>query len=394
MPTTYTVKQGETLWGIAQKMLGSGARWKELQGYSGTPEKLPIGTVLTIPEAAPAAMEKVAEIKSQLGAEPTLATKIEPSAQLGATKSALTGATYDIGKIQTDIGLAGTSKKAAYDELMGIQSKLYESEYAKAGLADIKTKIGTLDQDLSNRKATRDKMLLDEMGKPIPQWMITGRKKLEVDAATADLNRMTDERNTMATSYNTGIDEVTKKVEYGSNDAATKYSYWEGEEGRLTNLMKTYQDMMVSELGGGISTQVVEANGRKLLVNSTTGEIIKDLGEVTVTGGEKTYGLQSIKDDEGNIAGYFNPATGETTKYEAAAPVPTENTEEEFRSKVATKIKTGESLEKMKNNPETIGVVIKPPSKKTATQIIEEEWAKANPTGWWGKFLKKLPGGY
>ena len=43
-----TVKKGETLWSIAQRVLGSGARWKELQGYSGEPRKLPIGTNIYI----------------------------------------------------------------------------------------------------------------------------------------------------------------------------------------------------------------------------------------------------------------------------------------------------------------------------------------------------------
>ena len=49
IPDAYTVKSGETLWGIAEKTLGSGTRWKELGGYKGDPRKLPIGTKITIP---------------------------------------------------------------------------------------------------------------------------------------------------------------------------------------------------------------------------------------------------------------------------------------------------------------------------------------------------------
>ena len=43
----YTVAAGDTLWGIAQRHLGSGSRWREL-GYGGDPNRLPIGTKINI----------------------------------------------------------------------------------------------------------------------------------------------------------------------------------------------------------------------------------------------------------------------------------------------------------------------------------------------------------
>ena len=48
MPT-YTVRKGDTLWDISQKLLGSGARYKEL-GYTGDAKKLPVGTKLKVPK--------------------------------------------------------------------------------------------------------------------------------------------------------------------------------------------------------------------------------------------------------------------------------------------------------------------------------------------------------
>ena len=53
MQNQYVVKPNDTLWGIAQNTLGSGSRWKELQGYTGSPTQLPIGTKLTIPQPKP-----------------------------------------------------------------------------------------------------------------------------------------------------------------------------------------------------------------------------------------------------------------------------------------------------------------------------------------------------
>lgn len=51
----YTVGAGETLWGIAQRQLGEGNRWRELTGYQGDPRQMPIGQRLQIPIAASSA---------------------------------------------------------------------------------------------------------------------------------------------------------------------------------------------------------------------------------------------------------------------------------------------------------------------------------------------------
>lgn len=50
--TTYTVKKGDSLWMIAKKQLGSGNRYKDIMAASGiTSERLKIGQTLKIPKA-------------------------------------------------------------------------------------------------------------------------------------------------------------------------------------------------------------------------------------------------------------------------------------------------------------------------------------------------------
>ena len=335
---------------------------------------------------------------------------------------------YDIGKIQSDLTKASASKKEAYDELIGLQSKTYESEYNKAGLGGLKTNIASIDTQIKDRKALRDQMLRDEEGKPIPQWMITGRKKLEIDRATDDINRLIDERNSLAEQYNLGINEVIRKVEQKTADAQTKYAFWENEEKRLSKLVETYQDILSKELARKeaaqkwekeFALQLEEARKPKeralQSIQDEYGRVIGyfdpatgkthyypagELGEIPTTKKPKEWALQPIQDEYGRIIGYFDPATGKTHYYtaEELGEVPTTRvtvfTEKDFRNKVKANIKAGLSLEDLKSDIATLGVVIKPPSTKTAEQIVEEEWAKAHPTTLWGKFIKWLPGGY
>lgn len=48
----YTVQSGDTLWQIAQDYLGAGTRWRELQGYTGNPRTMPVGTQISIPSSS------------------------------------------------------------------------------------------------------------------------------------------------------------------------------------------------------------------------------------------------------------------------------------------------------------------------------------------------------
>lgn len=54
-PRTYSLKSGDNLWKVAQLLLGSGARWKEIQTLNNIPDaelkRLPVGKVLQIPAA-------------------------------------------------------------------------------------------------------------------------------------------------------------------------------------------------------------------------------------------------------------------------------------------------------------------------------------------------------
>lgn len=52
-PATYTLKAGDNLWSIAQKILGDGSKYKTIQKLNGIPDselkKLPVGKVIKLP---------------------------------------------------------------------------------------------------------------------------------------------------------------------------------------------------------------------------------------------------------------------------------------------------------------------------------------------------------
>jgi len=92
---TYIVQPGETLWSIAQRFLGSGARWPELLGPSGLPPDfnpagIAPGTTLVIPGNAAAATSAApagaAQPLAAIGS-PTAATSAEVTGQGPAEKT-------------------------------------------------------------------------------------------------------------------------------------------------------------------------------------------------------------------------------------------------------------------------------------------------------------------
>ena len=270
MPTTHTTIKGDTLWDLAKKYLGSGSRWKEISGYTGKPEDMPEGIVLTMPgQVTPsvgmassgdesshagqigawmkpgspgqeysgpwkpgfvpyAPSKEVEEIGYQLGAGST-PTGVGAQPTIESVKEKIGGIEAGVGTLQTELermkseeagvsggetSQGGTGAISGDGGELGDFATIYEDEYGKSGMEEVKTSIATLDTDITDRKTTRDKLMLDENGKPIPQWMITGRIKMEVDAAKIDLNQLIDQRNDLADQYNAGIADVERKTKY------------------------------------------------------------------------------------------------------------------------------------------------------------------------------------
>ena len=58
--TTYTVTKGDTLWGIAKKLLGDGNRYREIMTENGLKDTvIRVGMVLEIPKSSEPTFEEI-----------------------------------------------------------------------------------------------------------------------------------------------------------------------------------------------------------------------------------------------------------------------------------------------------------------------------------------------
>ena len=109
MAETHTVKKGETLSGIAEKLLGDASRWKEL-GYTGDPTKMQIGTVLNVPGVVPTLESIQAEVLDVAATIPGVRADVKALAEVDTTLApAIETNSGDIGALGA--GLIGTDKQ-------------------------------------------------------------------------------------------------------------------------------------------------------------------------------------------------------------------------------------------------------------------------------------------
>lgn len=279
MATPYQVKPGETLFGItkrqfglpkAQEMYRDYLKWLKGQrpespyatlGFGGKAETLPAGFTLTIPSPGitPGAEKEVRGVKGvfeeeklkTLGVRETTPEEIVKAGVGEAVPGLLTtGAVkgfpapetwqerekrlreekekeYKVSQIEADIEEASGNIKTFLSQKPDTVA-LFNKEYKAAGLENTKTKIEALDIDITQAKRVRDQTLLTEEGKPIPQWMITGRRRMILNDTERTISNLIDERNSLTQQYNQNLNEVTAKVGMKQEDTKTEAQRLQG----------------------------------------------------------------------------------------------------------------------------------------------------------------------
>lgn len=276
----YTVKSGDTLGGIAQRLLGSSSRYRELQGYQGDPTKLPIGTTLTYGEAPssgagtyPGADAAQAGIGNQdpnrPGApvikdgivQPANPADVQNREQADAFINADQDASISAGNeppLRSSVQKAQEAAKAVQETLTGGAQRPAAPKYeenlrglrTEQGITPLEDQLNKLNADELEFRAALDTFRLDEEGKPRAMRVIEGRISEGEKNAQRELDRITREKQVVSDQLKTkyGVVEMlmnAKQQDYSA--AVSDYDRAFTQNVQMFNLVKGIQDEQKSD---------------------------------------------------------------------------------------------------------------------------------------------------
>lgn len=322
---TIVVKPGETLWDIAQRELGTGARWRELGAQIGVvteeeARRLRPGTVLTIPEApkvppvtpppvtpspiAPAVAPPVTplpieEIKKVIPASPydtpevreikrRMEEIIKPLEEKIALLERAEAAGLEPGEEIPDYVIAAGSpeevaalrKPKRIEELEKLAfappPKTYEEIFTEAmkaaGMENIRKRIEDLDTKILKKKEDLITAETEIIENP---WLSeagrVGRIRKLYDIAQREINLLMEQRRSMVEEYKTGVEAAEKVAERTLKGWEVQAKRYEAELEYLTRTGKGEEIVSWSEL------EKINARlpvGKKLPYGTTKKEVI------------------------------------------------------------------------------------------------------------------------
>lgn len=326
---------------------------------------------------------------------------------------------YDLSSLQTQIGTAQQKLDSAQGALKNYYTTRYDQEYNTRGLGEMKTKIANLDSKIATEKGTRDESISKTRRNPYySAATITGESSEIERLANSTINNYVDERNSLAGTYNTTLDEVTKKVAAETGEKEREVDELKYNLANLTKQLSDYKDTLRTELDHESDEQhwemefmlkLQEADQRAKDAankgsggNSTAGE---RLSTRIAQGLEPDPSLrataerllsQGVNDPtrlgySGDLAVQLESEIAYLVKQspeKASSPAKAAGTTAEgtFRREVRDAWKEGYNPEQLK---QVYGSVQFTDSKKSASEIIDDEW-RIKTAGGVGGFLGRL----
>ncbi len=289
---TYTVKSGDTLGKIAKNY---GVGLSDISGYkSGDVNKIFAGETLTVnpttksTEDTSGAKGYASAVKDALttgSTDESTAPKTD-----GVTDSYLSTLRDTISGAQKTVSDAATA-------LAGLKTKAYDEEYKLSGLGEKKTQISTLDQTIADKKAERDAAVAKVRQNPgLSAALLTGTVAKLSDKANADINNLIQQRNGLASDYNTGLTEVGTRVNAKVGDAETAYNAATKALEGYTGQAKDYQGALVDTLKNADTKAYQDKQLAIALMNAQS----------TAANAGKKGGMTLARDSDGNPLYWFD----------------------------------------------------------------------------------------
>lgn len=237
---SYTVAGGDSLSKIAQKNGMSLSQLLELNpSYKANPNLVQIGATLNISggQKQPATVVTPSTVTQTPSSTQNHAPVVPTTAQTIAEQAGKAGYTPD--QYQKMIEQNNTVTQAESDAIakeLGIPTvegelfkkpsqssqQIYEQAYASSGLADVKAKIQSIDDEIAKERA----LLTEAIGKIDENPFLTetsrvGRGKRILDQAEQRINNKLNQKKSYQDVYNQGISEVNNMVTRNQNDFNT-----------------------------------------------------------------------------------------------------------------------------------------------------------------------------
>lgn len=312
--STYTVKKGDTLSQIAANF---GTTVDKITGYkSGNADRIGVGEVLQI-GGAPAS--SFAGGSTAGGADYASTVRDQLGGTTPATRDSILNEST-ISPYKEKATTASKNKESAFNALKGARESIYQEEYKSSGLGKTKEKMSELESQIAAKKAERDKAVAQSQKNPYASAAtLSGDKGKALDAYNADINNLIEQRNGLATEYNSGLSELDRVVGNRTKDLETEYNYWSGEEEAANKQVDSYTQALLSALKD--EETYTREDARNAIEDQQWAKELQVAMAKAADGGSGGYNLQLITDpNTGNPKALFDPRKGSVTPLGGGAP--------------------------------------------------------------------------
>lgn len=192
-------------------------------------------------------------MSGRVSSEPTITEtpEIDPQENLGEISRQFQeqSGIGDVSDIKKNVKDYKTKMDAAFQKLKNTQTDTYNKEYESRELGEKKTRISTLDEEINKAKEIRDSSE-DQVrtNRNLSAAGMTGEIDRIRERQNKEINRLIEQRNSIAGEYNDEIAEVGNLVDRTSSDIKNEYTYYLDLLERADSSLSDYQEGILGAL--------------------------------------------------------------------------------------------------------------------------------------------------